>query len=205
MKLILSKKNKIGLFICGIILFLVGQELSLLRYKPFQFWGEKDFIIFQSKPFEIITWGGSHLPQAENLIDSLQSLFLAPTTLSLENLKTDKSYHFSDIQIQKFTDQIYRLITPKGAIIWGFAKGADFEYLKSVSVSFKADFWILPSSNFPSFFPPPKTAIFLLSNRKPAQKLKTFALKNQTPLVTIEKTNGFWVQKTKVGWKLKGR
>jgi len=209
-----SKTKKLSFFanlcfaLVVVAILFVLREIRIDRSK---------FQIFVEKNVTILKFHGQTFLFGENgkmIVRAISPYFLSKKTIKIPPQNSTSSLHSKNFEIQTFFDNnqsnfsasrvIFRDKNP--VIVFFFNdKNDEFSKLKTVSIRFESDFWILRGSKFPDFFPPPKIAILHSSFRPPTEKLRNFAEKYAVPLISSTQTDGFSINFEKNEWKLRVR
>lgn len=73
----------------------------------------------------------------------------------------------------------------------------------SLPYSLQSDWWVLSKTILPENVPLPSKGILFLGKQSPGKSLTEKAKQNNIPLISINKTGTFWLQKKDNTWSLK--
>ncbi len=204
----MKRKNLLvlGGGICILFALFFVREWWIGTQDSVQIFGERSFAVVQTSSDQPIFFGNEETKRKAILLRSVQSYFFSEDPIFISQQPIGTVVDGGDFTLSLFSKNITRG-TFEDAVIWFIREPSEEEFtqLKQTSLRLESDFWILEKNVYPDFFPLPSQAILHINKRKPSQKLETFAIENNIPLVTVKETGGFSLEWKKGGWKLETR
>lgn len=192
--------------ICILFALFFVREWWIGAQDSVQIFGERSFAVVQTSSDQPIFFGNEETKRKAILLRSVQSYFFREDPIFTSQQPIETVLDGGDFTLSRISKNITRG-TFEDTVIWFIREptAAEFTLLKQTPLRLGSDFWILEKNVYPDFFPLPRQAILHINERKPSQKLETFAKENEIPLVTVKETGGFQFKGKKGGWEMKTR
>ncbi len=179
-------------FILSVIVISV-RDMFFVNDHVLQIYGEKNTSFVKSSNGAVILFGKKS-QTTEAIRRAISPYFSPKETLYIDQYLTPQDFQGRGFVVQIFSSNFARGTFDDTRVFFiGKPEKEEETNLKLQPTSFDSDFWILKKTYIPDFLPPPKKAILYIGERKPAKSLRTFARKNNLPLVSYKETGGFVV------------
>jgi hypothetical protein len=167
--------------------------------------GEENFTIVQTPSGDTLFWGEENA-QKNVLLRAIQSHLFPKEPFVIQNQEIGTTAEGDDWTLVRISEHIARG-TFVDSTVWFYGSPIEEELtvLKSTPILLESDFWILEKNNYPDFLPLPTQAILTINERKPSQKLESFAREKNIPLVSVKETGGFILGLQDQEWEFQSR
>lgn len=185
-----NKYTYLILFLLGIFFLFFLREWMIQNKKVVQFWAKDHYFFFELRDFVLLSEEID--PDVTVFLDQRTSFRNPQKKKLISDLETSQKYFYDFWSVEKITDAyiVFEIFSEK-FVFFGPEIEEDKEKILALPRSLEADFWILPRTIHPSFFPPPKKGIFFVGTRSPGKSLLQWAQEEKIPLISTQKTKGF--------------
>ncbi len=201
----------ISFFLITCLLVFLIREFLYQKNTKMSIYGEKKIIYIKTAKGQIIEFGDKQSQNGQVLKKAITSyLSNQDDILVIQNQPSNK-----ELKLKTKTDFIIKKLSPNFSIVQldqnrifliGKKNNEEEKNFKLQPVNFQSDFWVLKTNYIPNFLPSPNIAILYINDRQPSKKIKQFAYEQQVPLISVYKTNGFYLSKDiNSSWQLKTR
>jgi len=196
----------VGTGICILFALFLLREWRIGMQHSVRIFGEENFAVVQVDTDRSVFFGNKETKRKAVLLRSIQSYFFRKEPIFISQQEVETVMDGGDFTLARIAENITRG-TFEDTVIWFFGDILPEEYtqLKETPLSLESDFWILETNTFPDFFPLPSQAILHINERRPSQKLETFAIEKEIPLVTVKETGGLLLEREGDDWEIKTR